>query len=113
MNSFYLILSTNISHSITTPIPRILEKSPPRINARRPAKHVHYYGNSSATMRLLLSGKIESNPGPVNPTESNRKRKQNKSFPSFCQEYNKTVKANSKRLLCIHCINLVALTSNV
>ena len=113
MNSFCLILWTNILHSITTPIPRILEKSSPHINARRLAKHVPYYCNSSATMRLLLSGNIESNPGPVNPTESNRNRKQNKSFPSFCQECNKTVKANSKRLLCIHCINLVALTSNV
>ena len=49
-------------------------------------------------MWLLLPGDIESNPGPVNPTESNRKRKQNKSFPSFCKEY-KTAKANSKRLM--------------
>ena len=59
-------------------------------------------------MWLLLPGDIESNPGPVNPTESNRKRKQNKSFPSFCKEY-KTAKANSKRLLCIHSNNLVHL----
>ena len=60
-------------------------------------------------MRLLLSSDIENNPGSVNPTELNGNRKQNKSFPSFCQECNKTVKANSKRLLCIHCNNLVYL----
>ena len=60
-------------------------------------------------MRLLLSGDIKSNPGQVNVTESNRNRKQNKSFPSFCQECSKTVKANSKHLLCIHCNNLVYL----
>ena len=105
---FCLILWTNISHSITTSIPRILEKSSPHINVRR-SKPVPYYYNSSATMRLLLSGDIKSNPGPVNPTESNRNRNQKKSFPSFCQECNKTVKANSKRLLCIHCNNLVHL----
>ena len=60
-------------------------------------------------MRLLLSGDIESNPGPANPTESNRNRKQNKSFPSSCQQCNKKVKANSKRLLCIHWNNMVHL----
>ena len=60
-------------------------------------------------MRLLLSGDIKSNPGQVNATESNRNRKQNKSFPSFCQECSKTVKANSKHLLCIHYNNLVYL----
>ena len=58
-------------------------------------------------MRLLLSGNIESNPGPVNLTGSNRNCKQNKSFPSFCKESDKAVKANSKRLLCIHFNNLV------
>ena len=106
---FCLILWTNISHSITTSISRILEKSSPHIKVRRSSKPVPYYHYSSATMRLLLSGDIESNPGPVNPTESKRNCKQNKSFPSFCQECNKTVKANSKRLLCIHCNNLVHL----
>ena len=106
---FCLILWTNISHSITTSIPRILEKSSPHINVRRSSKPVPYYHNSSATMWLLLSGDIESNPGPVNPTEANRKRTQNKSFELICQECNKTVKANFKRLLCIHCNNLVHL----
>ena len=106
---FCLILWTNISHSITTSIPRILEKSSPHINVRRSWKLVLYSHNSFATMRLLLSRDIESSPGPVNATESNRNRKQNKSVPSFYQEYNKTVKANSKRLLCIHCNNLVHL----
>ena len=106
---FCLTLWTNISHSITPSISRILEKSSPYINARKSSKPVPYYHNSSTTMRLLLSGDIESNPGPINLTESNRNRKQNKSFPSFCQEWNKTVKANSKHLLCIHCNNLVHL----
>ena len=106
---FCLILWTNISQSVTTSIPRILEKSSPYINVRRSSKPVPYYHNSSATMRLLLSGDIESNPGPVNLTESKRNRKQNKYFPSLCQKCNKTVKANSKRLLCIHCNSLVHL----
>ena len=47
---FCLILWTNISHSITTSIPRILEKSSPYINVRRSSKPVPYYHNSSATM---------------------------------------------------------------
>ena len=106
---FCLILWTKTSHSITTSIQPILEKSSPRINVRRLSKPVPYYHNSSATMRLLLSADIESNPGLVKPTESNRNCKKNKSFASFCQECNKTVKANSKRLLCIHCNNLVYL----
>ena len=106
---FCLMLWTNISHSITTSIPRIVKKSSPHINVRRSSKPVPYYHTSSATLRPLLSGDIESNPGPVNPTKSNRKRKQDNSFPLFCQECNKTVKANSKRLSCIHCNNLVHL----
>ena len=106
---FCLILWTKTSHSITTSIQPILEKSSPRINVRRLSKPVPYYHNSSATMRLLLPADIESNPGLVIPTESNRNCKKNKSFASFCQECNKTVKANSKRLLCIHCNNLVQL----
>ena len=106
---FCLILWTNISHSVTISTPRISEKSSPHINVRRSSEPEPYYHNSSVTMWLLLSGDIESNLGPVNPTESNRNRKQNKSFPSVCQECNKTVKANSKCLLCIHCNNLVHL----
>ena len=92
---FCLILWTNISHSITTSIPRILKKSSPHINVRRSPKPVPYYHNSSATMRLLLSGDIETNPGQVNPTESNRSRKQNKCFLSFF----KNVIKQQKRIL--------------
>ena len=106
---FCLILWTNTSHSITTSIPRIFEKSSPHISVRRPSKPIPCYNNSSATMRLLLSGEIKSNPDPVHPTKSNRNRKQNKSFPLFCQECNKTVKANSKCPLCIYCNTLVHL----
>ena len=106
---FCLTLWTNISHTRATSILRILERSSPYITVRRSLKPAPYYHNSSATMWLLLSGDIESNPGPVNPTESNRNHKQNKSFPLFCQECNKAVKANSNRLLCIHCNNLVHL----
>ena len=72
-------------------------------------KSVLSYHNSSAAIRLLLSGEIESNLGPVNRAESSGNHKQNTSFPLFCQECNKTVKANSKRLLCIHWNNLVHL----
>ena len=107
---FCLILRANISHSITTSIPRILEKSSPHINVGISSKPVPYHhNNSSATIRLLLSSDIESNAAPVNPTESNRNRKPKKYFPQFCQKCNKTLKANSKRLLCIHCNNLIHL----
>ena len=78
---FCLILWINISHTIITSTPRILEKSSPHINVRRSSKPVPYYHNFFATMWLLLSGDIESNPGLVNPAESNRHRKENKYFP--------------------------------
>ena len=65
-------------------IPRILKKSSPHINVRIPSKPVPYYHNSSATMQLLLSGDIKSNLSPVNPTESNRNRKQSKSLLPLC-----------------------------
>ena len=73
---FCLILWTNISHSITTSIPRILQKLSPHINVRRSSKPLPCYHNFSATMQLLLSDDIQSNPGQVNPTESSKNRKQ-------------------------------------
>ena len=72
MNFFFLILWINIPLSTTTSIPRILEKSSTHINLRRSSKPVPYYHNSSATLRLLLSGDIESNPDPTNQTDKQK-----------------------------------------
>ena len=72
MNFFFLILWINIPLSTTTSIPRILEKSSTHINLRRSSKPVPYYHNSSATLRLLLSGDIESNPDSTNQTDKQK-----------------------------------------
>ena len=73
--------------------------------------HLFYqiFTNLLLQCRYCYPATFKSNLGPVNPTELNRNRKQNKSFPSFCQGCNKIVKANSKRLLCIYCNNLARL----
>ena len=54
---------------------------------RKWSSPIVYYGNSMKTFRLLLSGDIETNPGPICPT---------------C---NKTVRVNSRRFVCDVCKN--------
>ena len=54
----------------------------------------------------VLPGDIETNPGPVNPDNQQMKPKSDR-LPSTCQLGNKTVRINSKKLLCIHCRSLV------
>ena len=50
---------------------------------------IRYYPNSINIFRLLISGDIETNPGP-----------------SICQTCSKTIRINSKRVECIVCFNL-------
>ena len=82
----------------------ILEKLVSHINLRRSSKPVDEYNNSSAILRLILPGDVDSNPGPDKEGTSNRKRKQSKSIPTTCQVRWKAVKANVNRLLCIRSI---------
>ena len=68
-----------------------------------------YNNNSSATHRLILSGDIETNPGPVTPDNQQTKPKSDRLPSSACQLCNKAVRMNSKRLMCINCRSLVHL----
>ena len=79
------------------------------INLKRSSKPIANYKNFSLTIRLILSGDVESNPGPGNECALNRRRKQSKPFPPTCQVCSKIVRANANRLLCIHCNNLLDL----
>ena len=54
---------------------------------RKWSSPILYYQNSTKTFRLLLSGDVETNPGPI------------------CSTCNKTVRINSRRLTCEICKN--------
>ena len=77
-------------------------------NIRKQSKPVLYY-NRSATHRLILSGDIETNPGPANRDNQQTKPKSDRLRSSTCNLCNKTVRINSKKLMCIHCKSLVHL----
>ena len=68
-----------------------------------------YYANSCATFQIVLSGDIESNPGPVfrdgYKTLSLNDPKPIKSAPK-CKLCDKGVGTNRKRLICIVCMGL-------
>ena len=76
---------------------------------RKSSKPVIYYNKSSATHRLILSGDIETNPGPANCDNHPTKPKSDRQRSSTCDLCNKTVRINSKKLMCIHCKSLVHL----
>ena len=76
---------------------------------RKASKPVLSYNNSSATHRLILSGVTETNPGPVNRDNQQTKPKSDRLRSSTCNLCNKTVRINSKKLMCIHCKSLVHL----
>ena len=60
------------------------QKSCWRLNQRKKwSSPINYYSNSVSTFKLLISGDIESNPGPT-----------------ICKGCDKTVRANSK---CVEC----------
>ena len=100
---------TSISHSITTSIPRILEKSSPHINVRRSSKPVPYYHNSSLLPQWGYYYPATSNPIQVQLIWLDQIETVSKinPFRRFVEKVIKAVKANSKRLLCIHFNNLV------
>ena len=76
---------------------------------RKSSKPVLYYNNSSATYRLILSMDIETNPGPANRDKQQTKPKSDRLRSSTCDLCNKTVRINSKKLMCVHCKSLVHL----
>ena len=73
------------------------------------SKPALYYNNSSATHKLILSGDIETNPRLANRDKQQTKRKSDRLPSSACELCSKTVRINSKRLMCIHCKSLVYL----
>ena len=83
-----LILCKSIAHSIPTYTTPILENSVSHINVRRSSKPSSCYSNSSATLRLILSGKIEFDPERNNVYTSNRTWKQSKPISQTTQVCN-------------------------
>ena len=58
---------------------------------RKLSKPFLYYNNSSATYRLILSGHIETNPGPANRDNQQTKPDSDRLLLSTCDLCNKTV----------------------
>ena len=67
-----------------------------------------YYSNHYARYRLLTSGDIELNPGPNNGPRIGNQGDTNIRTPK-CNICYKTVRTNSKQLMCEHCKLLVHL----
>lgn len=70
---------------------------------------VAYYSNSLATQRLLLSGDISENPGPLQrateKTDGNNKNKTaNKKITIKCDTCAKTIRKNQTSISCSNCI---------
>jgi len=74
----------------------------------RRSRPIGYYSNSDATLRLVLSGDIETNPGPTN--SGNVKKNKNKA--PKCIKCEKTIRSNSKSLECLHCKSLIHFKCN-
>ena len=78
----------------------------------RRSSPISYYSNTSATHRILLGGDIETNPGPTSTTNSaltptnnkqNSKKAATKRKAPICSICEKTVRINSKRMICTYC----------
>ena len=72
---------------------------------------ISYYSNTSATQRILLGGDIETHSGPRSATNSgwtptNDKQNSKNTTTPVCQ---KTVRMNSKRMICTNRILLTHL----
>ena len=57
-------------------------------NKRRYCAPINLYANHSAMFQLIISGDIETNPGPVN-----------------CDSCQKTVRSNQRQLVCENCFS--------
>jgi len=82
---------------------------------RRHKRPTPYYSNSSSSQRLILSGDIEQNPGPITSnnnliTNKSKKKSLQKTSAPVCETCSKTIRCNSKTTMCIHCKNLTHLS---
>ena len=84
----------------------------------RRSSPISYYSNTLSTHRMLLGGDIETNPGPASTTSSgltptndkqNSKKATTKRKAPICSLCEKTVRINSKRLICTYCELLIHL----
>ena len=90
----------------------IIEKPTPcmqRRTIRKSLKPVLCCKNSSAAHRLILSGDDETNPGLANRDNQQTKPKSDRLRSSTFHICNRTVRINSKKLMCIHCKSMVNL----
>ena len=77
------------------------------LKLKRQRKPVAYYSNTSATQRLVLSGDIEENPGPIQDRKtSETPAVQRTKIKAKCPNCTKTVQSNHKRFLCTVCFDL-------
>ena len=81
---------------------------PRTYNRKKWSAPITYYSNHDARYRLLISGDIELNPGPSNGNRIGNQGDANVRAPK-CNICYKTVRTNSKRLMCEHCKPLVHL----
>ena len=77
------------------------------LKLKRQKKPVAYYSNTSATQRLVLSGDIKENPGPIQDRKtSETPAVQRTKIKAKCPNFTKTVQSNHKRFLCTICFDL-------
>ena len=77
-------------------------------NRKKWSAPIAYYSNHDASYKLLISGDIELNPGPNSGNRVGNQGNANVKAPKG-NIYYKTVRTNSKRLMCEHCELLVNL----
>ena len=77
------------------------------LKLKRQKKPVPYYSNTSATQRLVLSGDIEENPGPIQDRKTvETSAVQRTKTKAKCPNCTKTIQSNHKRFLCTVCLDL-------
>ena len=81
---------------------------PKTYNRKKWSTPIMYYSNHDASYKLFISGDIELNPGPSNGNRIGNQGDANISAAK-CNICYKTVRTNSKQLMCEHCKQLVHL----
>ena len=81
---------------------------PKTYNRKKWSTPIMYYSNHDASYKLFISGDIELNPGPSNGNRIGNQGDANIRVPK-CNICYKTVRTNSKQLMCEHCKQLVHL----